>query len=145
MAAERRLTATPPEPARLLAIFAVITAAYVLGAELAWQSFSSGAAFGFAPAGVTVAALLLTSRRRWPAVIGAIAIAALGVDLQHRLGLAVAVASAVANCVEPLAGAWSVTRFCGGRPDLTTRSGLLKFVAGAACIGRSRAASSARP
>ncbi|HEX9065374.1 MAG TPA: SpoIIE family protein phosphatase [Streptosporangiaceae bacterium] len=135
MAAERRLIAPSSEPARLLALFAIVAAAYALGSELSWQSFSSGAAFGFPPAGVTVAALLLTPRRRWPAVIAAIAVTEIGVDLQHQLNVAAAVASAAANCVEPLAGATTTIRLGGGRPDLTTRPGLLRYVAGAGCAG----------
>ncbi len=135
MAAERQLSAPPADLARLFGLFAIVASAYALGSELSWQSFSAGAAFGFPPAGVTVAALLLTSRRQWPAVIAAIAVAEIAVDLQHQLSVAVAVASAAANCVEPLAGAWATVRLCGGRPDLTTRSGLLRFVAGAVCLG----------
>jgi hypothetical protein len=49
---------------RAVALFGLITVAYVIGAELSWHSFGSGLAFGFPPAGVDVAALLLTARRR---------------------------------------------------------------------------------
>jgi hypothetical protein len=49
---------------RAAALFAVIAAAYVVGAELAWHHFSSGLAFGYPPSGVDVAALLLIARRR---------------------------------------------------------------------------------
>ncbi|MGI9008688.1 MAG: SpoIIE family protein phosphatase [Streptosporangiaceae bacterium] len=135
MAAERRHSLPSPDVARVLGLFVVVAAAYAIGSELSWQSFSSGAAFGFPPAGVTVAALLLVSRRRWPAVVAAIAVAEITIDLQHQLSLAVALASVAANCVEPLVGAWTVNRLCGGRPDLTTRPGLLRFVAGAVCLG----------
>jgi integral membrane sensor domain MASE1 len=116
-------------------LFALVTVAYVAGAELSWQSFSSGAAFGFPPAGVTVAALLLTSRRRWPVIIAAIVIAEVGVDLQHGLTPLVALASAAANVVEPVVGASLVRRWCGGVPDLTTRGDLLRFIGGAVLLG----------
>jgi len=121
---------------RAAGLFAVIAAAYVVGAELAWHHFSSGLAFGYPPSGVDVAALLLVARRRWPVVIAAIVVSEVGVDLQHHLTLAVALASALANAVEPVTGASLVRWFCGGRrPDLGTRRGLRWFVLGAAVLG----------
>ena len=51
---------------RTATLFAVIAAAYVVGAELAWHDFSSGLAFGYPPSGVDVAVLLLIALRRWP-------------------------------------------------------------------------------
>jgi integral membrane sensor domain MASE1/GAF domain-containing protein len=121
---------------RAAALFAVIAAAYVVGAELAWHHFSSGLAFGYPPSGVDVAALLLIARRRWPVVIVAIVVSEVGVDLQHHLTLGVALASALANVVEPVTGASFVRWFCAGRrPDLGTRRGLGWFVLGAAVLG----------
>jgi serine phosphatase RsbU (regulator of sigma subunit)/integral membrane sensor domain MASE1 len=121
---------------RAAGLFAVIAAAYVVGAELAWHHFSSGLAFGYPPSGVDVAALLLIARRRWPVVIAAIVVSEVGVDLQHHLTLAVALASALANTVEPVTGASFVLWFCSGRqPDLATRLGLSRFVLGAAVLG----------
>jgi serine phosphatase RsbU (regulator of sigma subunit)/integral membrane sensor domain MASE1 len=121
---------------RSAALFAVIAGAYVVGAELAWHHFSSGLAFGYPPSGVDVAALLLVARRRWPVVIAAIVVCETGVDLQHHLTLPVALASALANAVEPVTGASFVRWFCGGRrPDLGTRIGLGRFVLGAAVLG----------
>jgi serine phosphatase RsbU (regulator of sigma subunit)/integral membrane sensor domain MASE1 len=121
---------------RAAALFAVITAAYVVGAELAWHDFSSGLAFGYPPSGLDVAALLLIARRRWPVVIAAIVVSEVGVDLQHHLTLAVALASALANAVEPVTGASFVRWFCAGKqPDLATRLGLGRFVLGAAVLG----------
>jgi serine phosphatase RsbU (regulator of sigma subunit)/integral membrane sensor domain MASE1 len=121
---------------RAAGLFAVIAGAYVVGAELAWHRFSSGLAFGYPPSGVDVAALLLVARRRWPVVIAAIAVSEVGVDLGHHLTLAVALASALANIVEPVTGASFVRWFCGGRlPDLGTRGDLGRFVLGAAVLG----------
>ncbi len=122
--------------ARAAGLFAVIAAAYVVGAELAWHHFSSGLAFGYPPSGVDVAALLLIARRRWPVVIAAIVVSEVGVDLQHHLTLGVALASALANVVEPVTGASFVRWFCAGRrPDLATRRGLGRFLLGAAVLG----------
>src|SRR6516162_5284147 len=121
---------------RAAGLFAVVAGAYVVGAELAWHDFSSGLAFGYPPSGVDVAALLLVAWRRWPVVIAAIVVCETGVDLQHHLTLAVALAAALANAVEPVTGASFVRRFCGGRrPDLGTRLGLGWFVLGAAVLG----------
>jgi len=118
------------------ALFAVIAGAYVVGAELAWHHFSSGLAFGYPPSGVDVAALLLIAWRRWPLVIAAIVVSEVGVDLQHHLTLTVALAAALANVVEPVAGASFVRRFCAGRrPDLASRLGLGRFVLGAVILG----------
>jgi serine phosphatase RsbU (regulator of sigma subunit)/integral membrane sensor domain MASE1 len=117
-------------------LFAVIAGAYVVGAELAWHHFSSGLAFGYPPSGVDVAALLLIARRRWPVVIAAIVVCEVGVDLQHHLTLAVALGAALANVVEPVAGASFVGWFCAGRQlDLGTRLGLGRFLLGAAVLG----------
>jgi serine phosphatase RsbU (regulator of sigma subunit)/integral membrane sensor domain MASE1 len=121
---------------RTAGLFAVIAAAYVVGAELAWHHFSSGLAFGYPPSGVDVAVLLLIAWRRWPVVIAAIVVSEVGVDLQHHLTVAVALASALANAVEPVTGASFTRWFCGGRrPDLGTRRGLGCFVLGAAVLG----------
>ncbi|HJY60298.1 MAG TPA: SpoIIE family protein phosphatase, partial [Streptosporangiaceae bacterium] len=121
---------------RAAGLFGVIAAAYVVGAELAWHHFSSGLAFGYPPSGVDVAALLLIARRRWPVVIAAIVVSEVGVDLQHHLTLGVALASALANVVEPVTGASFVRWFCAGRrPDLATRLDLGRFLLGAAVLG----------
>jgi serine phosphatase RsbU (regulator of sigma subunit)/integral membrane sensor domain MASE1 len=121
---------------RAAGLFAVIAGAYVVGAELAWHNFDSGLAFGYPPSGVDVAVLLLVARRWWPVVIAAIVASEVSVDLQHHLTLAVALASALANAVEPVAGASFVRWLDGGRrPDLRTRAGLGWFVLGAAVLG----------
>jgi serine phosphatase RsbU (regulator of sigma subunit)/integral membrane sensor domain MASE1 len=121
---------------RTIGLFAVIAGAYVVGAELAWHHFSSGLAFGYPPSGVDVAVLLLIAWRRWLVVIAAIFVSEVGVDLQHHLTLAAALVVALANAVEPVAGASFVRWFCGGRrPDLATRPGLGRFVLGAAVLG----------
>jgi len=121
---------------RTVGLFAVIAGAYVVGAELAWHHFGSGLAFGYPPSGVDVAALLLVARRRWPVVIAAIVVSEAGVDLQHHLTFAEALAAALANAVEPVTGASFAGWFCAGRrPDLGTRLGLGRFVVGAAVLG----------
>jgi integral membrane sensor domain MASE1 len=121
---------------RGVTVFTLVAGAYVLGAELSWHSFGSGLAFGFAPAGVDVAALLLTARRQWPVVLAAIAVSEAAVDVRHHVMIAVLLGSVAANVVEPAAGASCVLWFSRGRrPDLGTRGDLARFVAGAAMGG----------
>ncbi|HKR67792.1 MAG TPA: SpoIIE family protein phosphatase [Streptosporangiaceae bacterium] len=116
-------------------LFALVLVGYAAGAELSWQSFSSGAAFGFPPAGITLAALLLTAKRRWPVIIASIVLGELAVDLQHHVPALVALGSSAANAVEPLVGATCVLYLCRGLPDLGMRAELLRFLLGAVVIG----------
>jgi integral membrane sensor domain MASE1/GAF domain-containing protein len=117
-------------------VFILVAGSYVAGAELSWHSFSSGLAFGFPPAGVDVAVLLLVGRRAWPGPIAAIVAAEIGVDLQHHVAVVAAAGSAAANAVEPVVGASCVWLLCRGqRPDLGTRGGLARFVGGAVLSG----------
>ena len=115
-------------------LFACVGVAYLAGAVLSWQSFGAGVgpAF-FPPAGVTVAAMLLSPRSRWAVVIAAIVAAELAVDLRYGAGLRAASGFALANSVEPAVGAALVLAWCNGAPDLRARGDLARFVA-AACL-----------
>ena len=110
---------------------------YLAGAVLSWQSFGAGVgpAF-FPPAGVTVAAMLLTPRSRWPVIVIAIVAAELAVDLHYGVGVRAASGFALANSVEPMVGASLVLAWCKGAPDLRARGDLAKFVAAACWPGR---------
>ncbi len=137
-----------------LGLFALVAAAYAVGAEVSWLSwgaasvnFADGAAFpwqrfdttvGFAffpPAGVTVAAMLLTKRSQWPVIVAAIIAAEFMLDVVHGMGTLTAAGFAAANALEPVVGASAVRAFCGGRPDLRRRRDLARFVAGAVVLG----------
>ncbi|VBA47166.1 SpoIIE family protein phosphatase [Mycobacterium attenuatum] len=139
---------------RLLTLFILVAATYGLGAELAWHSSGAAAtaffasagstwrlfmpAVGFAffpPAGVSVAAMLLTNVARWPVIAAAVMAAQLAIDTHHGMGLVAAVGLAAANTLEPLVGASAVRAWCGGRPDLRKRTDLARFVAGACVLG----------
>ncbi|MCB0947174.1 MAG: MASE1 domain-containing protein, partial [Mycobacterium sp.] len=108
--------------------------AYLAGAVLAWQSFGAGVgpAF-FPPAGVTLAAMVLNRRSRWPVIVAAIVLAEFAVDLRYGASPRSAAGLALANSVEPLIGASLVLAWCKGVPDLRDRSDLARFVA-AACL-----------
>ena len=118
------------------AVFALVFVAYAAGAVLSWAAFGAtvGPAF-FPSAGVTAAALLLTQRRLWPSVIAAVFVAEFLVDLYFGDLPAEAVGYAIANCVEPLAGASLVRYWCGGPPDLRRRKDLVAFIAGSCLAG----------
>ena len=117
-------------------LFGLVFLGYFLGAVLAWKSFGSavGPAFFYPPAGITVAAMMLTNRSRWPAVIVAITAAEIVVDTYFGNARTVAVGFALANVVEPLVGASLTLAWCRGVPDLRTRRDLFAFIGGACAI-----------
>ncbi|MCB0923610.1 MAG: SpoIIE family protein phosphatase [Mycobacterium sp.] len=119
-----------------IGVFGVVFIAYLLGAWLGWKSFGSavGPAFFYPSAGVTVAAMMLTRRTRWPAIVVAIVLAEGLVDLYFGNPPAVAAGYALANVVEPLIGASITLRWCRGVPDLRDRKDFAAFVAGACVI-----------
>jgi signal transduction histidine kinase len=120
----------------LLGLAVVVGGLFALGALLPFwflASPSAGAAF-FPPAGITLAALLLSPRRTWPLWLAAAMVAELIVDLSHDLPFDLAFAFGLANTLEPLVGAlatqWLVVRY--GR---SLRGALGCFVLGAVVIG----------
>lgn len=117
-------------------LFGWVALPYMAGAVFSWQTFGAGIgpAF-FPPAGVTVAAMLLTRRAMWPVIVAAVVVAELAVDLRYGAGWWPAAGFAVANSVEPLVGASLVLAWCKGPPDLRKREDLARFVAGAMVLG----------
>lgn len=116
---------------RHLLLFLAVGAAYAVGSQLAFSWFGAdGATSSFFPAaGVTIAALVLVPRRRWPTVLAAAALAELTVDLAHGIGLAPTAGYVVANTVQPLVGALLLGTLRRGRIDLAQPGGLLAFLA----------------
>ncbi|OBB10658.1 serine/threonine protein phosphatase, partial [Mycobacteriaceae bacterium 1482268.1] len=116
-------------------LFAGVGLTYLAGAVLSWQSFGAGVVgpVFFPPAGVTVAAMLLTPRSRWAVIVAAIAVAEFAVDLRYGVGVRAAAGFVLANSVEPAVGASLVLAWCKGVPDLRARGDLAKFVA-AGCV-----------
>ncbi len=120
--------------------------AYAAAAEASWRWFGAGSAgLAFFPAaGVSFAALVMTRRTTWPLIVVAIGAAEVLVDLAHGLSLRRSLGWALANCVEPLAGAVAVQiatarqRPADGparRIDLRDRLGFGWFVAGGVLAG----------
>lgn len=100
----------PPhsEPGRLSlstpALLAIIALAYALGAESSYQWFGAiniGLAF-YPPTGVTIAAVVLLPRRRWPVVLVGATLGELTISLIHGIAPGFAVGYLIANLVEPL-------------------------------------------
>ena len=117
--------------ARVVLAFGAVALAYAVGAQVAYDWFGAGVFPVFFPAaGVTVAALVLTPRALWPAVLAGAGVAELGVDLAHGSELAPAIGWAVANLTEALTGATLLLVACRWRRiDLCHRGDLVPFFA----------------
>ncbi|MDD7964834.1 sensor histidine kinase [Actinomycetospora lemnae] len=122
-----------PVAARHGLVFLVTGLGYTAGAITAMSWFDpNGLGPSFFPAaGGTVALLCVLSRRWWPAVLLAAAVAEVAIDLATGLGLTAAVGYAVANTVEPALGAVLTRAVAHGRPDLSRRRDLTGFLLGA--------------
>jgi diguanylate cyclase (GGDEF)-like protein len=106
---------------------AIVTAITSFGA-------TTGATF-WPGAGLTVAVLLVCPRREWPALLGAVAIAELAMDLVLGYGLGLAVSWALANTAEPAVAAWVLLRGARAAPDLSNRQDLARFIGFAVLAG----------
>lgn len=126
----------PDRLARGWALFVVVAVTYTAGALAAWHVFDTGGSpVFFPPAGMTVAAMLLTDRRRWPAVLAAIVAAETLIDVLHGVDLTAVAGYALANAAQPLVGATLVRTRTGGAPDLRRRVDLGWFGLGAVLAG----------
>ena len=127
----------PPGRGDWIRLFAIVFVAFAAGSLLAWEVFGSeaGPAFFYPPAGVTVAAMILSRRRLWPAVVAGIFAAEMLVDILFQTPLLVSVGFALANTIEPIVGASLVLAWCGGRPDLGRHRDFAAFIVGAAVLG----------
>ena len=116
-------------------LFAAVFLAFATGAVLSWESFGStiGPSFFYPSGGVTVAAMILSRRALWPAIVAAVVAAELLVDTYYGNIPGLSVVFATANVVEPIIGASLVLAWCGGRPDLRRRRDFFVFIA-AACL-----------
>ncbi|MCB0932207.1 MAG: SpoIIE family protein phosphatase [Mycobacterium sp.] len=122
---------------RTARLFVVVFVAYAAGALLA-AGVLGGSELDpsfFPPAGVTVAALILSRRHQWPAVLAAIVLAETIVDLSAGVVPGATAGYALANSVEPLLGASLVLGWCRGVPNLGRRRDLFYFVVGACVAG----------
>ena len=119
------------------AALALLTAGlYALGASvtLAWfDSPGIGPAF-FPAAGVTLSALAVSRRQRWPAILAAVGATEWFIDVVSGQSAAASLGYSLANTLEPLTGAL-LLRAAVGRPDLGRRRDLWAFLALACLAG----------
>lgn len=135
------MTTSSPRTDRFRALITVgaVAVLYLLGAEMAWGYFGAELAVVlFPPAGVTLAAFVLTDRRHWPLIASTIFVVEILVDLRHGLSLPIASGYAVANTVEPVAAAIVVLAlgrrtFDVGRLD--RRRPMARFLLGTLGVG----------
>jgi integral membrane sensor domain MASE1 len=120
----------------LIAVVALTSLSYAAGSVISFVFFnaSSGGAVLFPPAGVSFAALALTSRRHWVWVIAAVAVTELAVDLSQGQSLRVVWGFVLANTIEPLVGAGLFRRH-SDKFDLGRRRDLLAFVTFGVLVG----------
>lgn len=129
--AGRRASLSLSRPAPL---FGLIFSAYLVGRVFSAAAFGVATASALSPAGLTVAALLLTRRSLWPVIVAAVVAAEFLVDLLGGMPLLRTVGFALASTVEPLVGAVLVRAWCGGSPDLRRTRELAVFVVGACVV-----------
>src|ERR1017187_6104007 len=63
--------------------------------------------------GIGLAALLLSSRRRWPSILLILFLAGILADLLSGRSLLAGIGFMTASVTESLAGAWLISRWCG--------------------------------
>ena len=118
--------------------FCSVLIGYVAGAHVAAELLSVsdlGAVF-FAPAGIAVAALLLSPTRRWPFILAAVLVAELVVGLQTTSAPLWATGGfALAHGAGAFAGAWLVRRARRRGVNLARLRDLGWFFVGAAGVG----------
>ena len=127
-----------PQPwRRTVGVPVAVFFAFATGAVLSWESSGSlvGPSFFYPSAGVTAAAMMLNRRALWPAIAAAVVAAELLVDTVYGNPVALSVAFAASNVVEPLVGASLVLAWCDGRPDLRKRRDFVAFIVGACLAG----------
>ena len=119
-----------PRARRPLPLVVTVAAAYAVGSLLSFALFEAGSlgAVLFPPAGVTLAALLLTPYRQWPLVLGAAGVVEAAVDVAYGLPLPAVLGFVLGNTLEPFVGA-ALFRRLGADADLRLRRDLGCFVA----------------
>jgi serine phosphatase RsbU (regulator of sigma subunit)/integral membrane sensor domain MASE1 len=110
-------------------VLVLVVTAYGAGASLAFVGFGAPSIVVlFLPAGVTLSALLLNPRHRWPWILAAVAATEIIVDVTHGMSVRWAAGFALANTAEPLVGALLLRRNLPAEVDLRRRGDLLTFL-----------------
>lgn len=116
---------------------AIFVACYALGSLVAYSliDLSAAGAVFFPAAGVSVAALVLSPRSQWPAILAAIVVTEFVIDSLQGQPLWASLGFAAANSIEPLVGATLLSRATGVDLDLRRRRDLINFVVYAVLAG----------
>ena len=110
----------------------LVLIAYLLAAEVGNHSSVMHVFSTFwPPAGLMVAALLLTETRHWPAILAAGVMGNLISDAIHDRALVVSAGYSMVNAIEPLVGATLTRRLVARRPGLETVAQVTGFIAAA--------------
>jgi integral membrane sensor domain MASE1 len=118
-------------------LIGLVAAGYLAGSTFSFLVLDAPTALAvlFPPAGVTLAALLLTPRSSWPWILGTAACSELFSDhLIHGMSLESSVGFALANSVEPLVSAL-LLGLVGFTGDLSKRRDLASFLGLAVVAG----------
>ncbi|MCX7001994.1 MAG: PAS domain S-box protein [bacterium] len=114
----------------------LIALAYFLAQMLAFKfpdSFGLVAAI-WPAAGVALAALLLTPRRLWPALLAGLFAAGLAANLTTDRPFIASAGFMLANIGETAASAWLITRMCGAKVRFTRLHEVLALAAAASLV-----------
>jgi serine/threonine-protein kinase RsbW len=110
-------------------LFVAVAGAYAVGSQLSFSWFGAdGTNASFFPAaGVTLGALVLVERRRWPVVLVAAGLAELSLDLYHDIELAPTLGYVLANLTQPVVGALLLGAIVA-RADISRTYDLVAFL-----------------
>src|ERR1019366_5036972 len=94
---------------------AFLALAYFLAHEMALlvPVAQKGVAAIWPAGGIGLAALLLSSRRRWPVILLILFLAGILADLWSGRPILAGIGFMTANVIESMAGAWLISRWCG--------------------------------
>ncbi|QWZ08656.1 SpoIIE family protein phosphatase [Nocardioides panacis] len=114
-----------------------VATAYAAGSLFAFWVLHAPLAIAvlFPPAGVSLAALILSARRDWPWVLATVFATEMTIDIVQGYQLPAALGFATANTVEPLVSALLVCRALPSPVDLSRRRDLGVFLAYAVVAG----------
>ena len=117
-------------------LVAAVALSYAVGSYVAFWLFraSTAGAVLFPPAGITLAAFVVTPRKRWPLIVAAIAVTEIAVDVSQGQGFRLALGFAFANTVEPIVGATLLALWWNSRRP-TPRLRLIAFFVCAVLVG----------
>jgi PAS domain S-box-containing protein len=127
--ASRSWTTAPPAVRFAMGLVLIAAASFALSRlGLALTPGASRVALFWPAAGLIFGALVVSDRRRWPALLVAAGLPVAAFNAHAGQPAPLVAAFAVGNALEPALGAFVALRLCGGRPRLSHPGHLLAFV-----------------